>query len=97
LAIENANDTIASEASDFTQRDLMTSLCLLVGLWQVKVKISDTVFRTIFQTLFSMLGFGKLSWILSDVLVSGYTTGAAVHVLGSQVCQLDLSPSYHYL
>ncbi len=54
----------------FTKFELMTALSLLVGLWQLA---------------FSLLRLGRLSWVLSDVLVSGFTTAAAVHVLASQL------------
>ena len=59
-----------SSETQYTEIEIGACLTLMVGVWQV---------------LFSLFKFGKLSWILSDVLVSGYTTGAAVHVLASQL------------
>ena len=59
-----------STSSQFSRLDLMTSLALLVGLW---------------QSGFALLGLGRLSWVLSEVLVSGYTCAAAIHVLASQL------------
>lgn len=50
--------------------EVVIALCLLTGIWQV---------------LFAILTLGKMSWILSDVLVSGYTCGAAFHVITSQL------------
>ena len=53
-----------------TDVDIVIAICLLAGIWQV---------------IFAFLTLGKLSWILSDVLVSGYTCGAAIHVITSQL------------
>ncbi len=50
-----ADDQAQANSSSFTKTELMTSLALLVGLW---------------QTGFAILRLGKLSWILSEVLVS---------------------------
>lgn len=47
-----------------------TAVCFMVGIWQV---------------VLSILKLGSLSVLLSETLVSGFTTGAAVHVLTSQV------------
>ena len=40
------------------------------------------------QLIMSILQLGTLSVLLSDVLISGFTTGAAVHVLTSQLTGL---------
>ena len=37
------------------------------------------------QVIFGVLQFGFITIFLSDALVSGYTTGAAVHVFSSQL------------
>jgi solute carrier family 26 protein len=37
------------------------------------------------QVMMGVLRLGALSVLLSDVLISGFTTGAAVHVLTSQL------------
>lgn len=45
------------------------------------------------------LGLGVVSSLLSETLVSGFTTGAAIHVLTSQVKELlgiTLTGSHHY-
>ena len=41
-----------------------------------------------FQLACALLRVGKFAWILSDILVSGYTTAAAIHVLISQLDSL---------
>ena len=41
-----------------------------------------------FQLVFGMLRLDILSSLLSDSLVSGFTTGAAMHVFASQLPQL---------
>ncbi|XP_022187439.2 solute carrier family 26 member 6-like [Nilaparvata lugens] len=46
------------------------AVCLVVGLWQV---------------LFGVLRFGSISVLMSEFLVSGFTTGAAFLVLTSQL------------
>lgn len=38
--------------------------------------------------LFSILQFGKLSWLFSDIAMSGYTSGAGLHLLVSQLAGL---------
>ncbi|RZF40958.1 hypothetical protein LSTR_LSTR013213 [Laodelphax striatellus] len=47
-----------------------SAVCLVVGLWQV---------------LFGVLRLGSLSVLMSEFLVSGFTTGAAILVLTSQL------------
>lgn len=54
----------------YSNYDLASSLCLLVGLIQLSM---------------ALLRFGFLSAYLSDQLISGFTTGAAVHVFASQL------------
>eukprot|EP00095_Tigriopus_kingsejongensis_P012577 maker-scaffold298_size217389-snap-gene-1.14 protein:Tk12577 transcript:maker-scaffold298_size217389-snap-gene-1.14-mRNA-1 annotation:"solute carrier family 26 member 10-like isoform x3" len=58
------------KSTEYTDIQVVTAVCLLSGIWQLGL---------------SILGLGRLSWILSDVLVSGYTTAAAIHVLVSQL------------
>ncbi len=57
----------------YTPIEVVTTVCLLTGL---------------FQLGFALLKLGKFSWILSEVLVSGYTTAAAIHVFFSQLKSL---------
>jgi solute carrier family 26 protein len=67
-------DIIASNNSEaYTPIQVATAVCFVVGLWQV---------------LLGVCRLGVLSVLLSDTLVSGFTTGAAVHVLTSQVKNL---------
>lgn len=56
-----------------TNLEVATAVCLMVGLWQI---------------LMGVLHLGIVGIILSDHLVSGFTTGAAVHVLTSQLRSL---------
>ncbi|CAL4171388.1 unnamed protein product [Meganyctiphanes norvegica] len=53
----------------YTPQQVAAALALAVGLWQV---------------LLGLLQLGVLSVFLSDMLVKGFTTGAAVHVITSQ-------------
>ncbi|KAK6621366.1 hypothetical protein RUM43_011672 [Polyplax serrata] len=62
-----------SDASVLTPVQVATALCFVVGLWQV---------------VLSLCRLGSLSVLLSRTLVSGFTTGAAVHVFTSQVRNL---------
>ncbi|XP_046405468.1 solute carrier family 26 member 10-like isoform X2 [Ischnura elegans] len=59
--------------SEYTPIEVATCVCFVVGLWQF--------FLGVFK-------LGGLSVLLSDTLVSGFTTGAAVHVATSQVKHL---------
>ena len=47
-----------------------TSLCLATGLWQV---------------ILSVMKFGKLSWLMSEIVLSAFVTAAAFHILTSQL------------
>ena len=40
------------------------------------------------QVLLSILQFGKLSWLFSDIAMSGYTSGAGIHLFTSQLKSL---------
>ncbi|XP_046462788.1 sulfate transporter-like [Daphnia pulex] len=57
----------------YTNLEVATAACFMVGIW---------------QTLMGILRLGILGIILSDHLVSGFTTGAAIHVLVSQTTNL---------
>lgn len=57
-------------SSENDQVSIATGLCLATGLWQI---------------LLACIQLGKFSWILSDVVMSAYTTGAAIHVFTSQL------------
>jgi len=50
--------------------EIVVALSLLSGLWQV---------------IFYIFGLGRFSWVMSSVLVNGYTCGAAFHVATSQI------------
>lgn len=52
---------------------LVGTLCLLTGMWQL---------------VLAAVQFGNFSWVLSDVVMSAYTTGASIHVLSSQLKSL---------
>ncbi|XP_049782755.1 sulfate transporter-like isoform X1 [Schistocerca cancellata] len=63
----------SSESVGYTTIQVATAVCFAVGVWQI---------------LLGVLHLGVVSVLLSDTLVSGFTTGAAVHVLTSQVKNL---------
>ncbi|XP_067854619.1 solute carrier family 26 member 6 isoform X2 [Heptranchias perlo] len=73
--ISSVNDTNGTVTIDAEARDLM----------RVKVAAMVTFLCGIFQILLGMIQFGFVVTYLSDPLVRGYTTGAAVHVLVSQL------------
>lgn len=70
------NDTNSSLALDevtsngYTVIQVATAVAFMCGVWQI---------------ILGILQLGAMSVFLSDMLVSGFTTGAAVHVLTSQV------------
>lgn len=53
--------------------EILTSICILVGLIQV---------------VMSIMRLGMLSLVISDQLVSSFTTGSAIHVVTSQIGSL---------
>lgn len=57
-------------AGDPSKMQVMTSICLLTGLCQI---------------VFGLLHLGVVSLILSDQLISGFSCGAAINVILSQV------------
>lgn len=57
----------------YTPNQVAAIVSLMVGIWEI---------------ILGMLQLGVLSVFLSDMLVSGFTTGAAVHVFTSQVKNL---------
>ncbi|XP_072328985.1 solute carrier family 26 member 6-like isoform X2 [Scyliorhinus torazame] len=73
--IISQNDTNGTATIDIEARDLM----------RVKAATMVTFLCGIFQILLGMIRFGFVVTYLSDPLVRGYTTGAAVHVLVSQL------------
>ncbi|XP_063231486.1 prestin-like isoform X2 [Bacillus rossius redtenbacheri] len=62
-----------SSSGLYTPVQVATAVCFMVGMWQVALGV---------------LRLGVVSVLLSDTLVSGFTTGAAVHVFTSQVSNL---------
>ncbi len=68
----NSTGVLSNETSD-RNLEVATAVCLMVGIWQIVMGICR---------------LGVISIILSDHLVSGFTTGAAVHVLTSQIKNL---------
>ncbi|CAL4108342.1 unnamed protein product [Meganyctiphanes norvegica] len=72
----NLNNTNSSSASEdvtftgYTPVQVATTVAFMCGIWQI---------------VLGMLQLGVLSVFLSDMLVSGFTTGAAIHVMTSQI------------
>ncbi|XP_018015836.1 solute carrier family 26 member 6 isoform X2 [Hyalella azteca] len=54
----------------YTPLQVCVAVAFMVGVWQI---------------LFGLLHLGDMCVLLSDMLISGFTTGAAVHVLSSQL------------
>ena len=69
---KSSNPTTNS-AQMHTNIAYVTSLCLLTGVWQI---------------ILSALRFGKLSWLLSEIVLSAFVSAAAFHILTSQVKSL---------
>ncbi|XP_021947719.1 prestin isoform X2 [Folsomia candida] len=66
-------DDETTPGSPYTSEQIATVISFSVGIWQI---------------LMGTLRLGSLSVLLSAELVSGFTTGAAVHVLTSQIRNL---------
>ena len=73
--IEENRSDYRMAASHITQDKIgyVTSLCLVTGMWQV---------------VLSALKFGKLSWLMSEIVLSAFVTAAAFHILTSQLKSL---------
>ncbi|KAB7497897.1 Prestin [Armadillidium nasatum] len=63
----------ASNGTTYEPTEVASILSFAVGVWMV---------------VFGLLSLGTLSVFLSDMLVSGFTTGCAIHVLTSQIPKL---------
>ena len=74
LLTKNAdNNKLSSHQQIQDKIGYATSLCLVTGLWQV---------------ILSVLKFGKLSWLMSEIVLSAFVTAAAFHILTSQLKSL---------
>ncbi|XP_075218328.1 prestin-like isoform X6 [Lycorma delicatula] len=87
IDVNNSTHLLPNNLTDnqLTPIQVATAVCFIVGLWQV---------------LFGLLHLGSLSVLMSEFLVSGFTTGAAVMVLTSQmkhIFGLKLPPHTGYL
>uniref|UniRef100_A0A674DJX7 Solute carrier family 26 member 6, like 2 n=1 Tax=Salmo trutta TaxID=8032 RepID=A0A674DJX7_SALTR len=69
------NGTNGTAGLDVTARDA----------YRVQIAASTTVLSGLFQVLLGMVRFGFVVTYLSEPLVRGYTTGAATHVVVSQL------------
>ena len=69
MDLNDTNSSLAS-AKSYTAIQVAATVAFMTGIWEI---------------LLGILQLGALSVFLSDMLVSGFTTGAAVHVLTSQV------------
>lgn len=63
----------SDETNNYSPIQIATALCFVVGMWQL---------------FMYFLHLGVASSLLSETLVSGFTTGAAIHVLTSQIKDL---------
>uniref|UniRef100_A0A4W3KAM9 STAS domain-containing protein n=1 Tax=Callorhinchus milii TaxID=7868 RepID=A0A4W3KAM9_CALMI len=75
FVISSDNSTNATLVIDIAARDLM----------RVKVATLLTFFSGVYQIVLGLIKFGFVVTYLSDPLVRGYTTAAAIHVLISQL------------
>lgn len=67
----NASETYdQSNSTDLTRLQVATAVCFMVGIWQL---------------VMGLFKLGILGIVLSEHLVSGFTTGAAIQVLVSQM------------
>ena len=73
FSLSNVSDEAARDTESLTNLEVATVVCFMVGVWQIAMGL----FR-----------LGVVGIILSDHLVSGFTTGAAIHVLTSQIKNL---------
>ena len=74
LVVENTNcSDDLDEDCEYDSVAIVTTIAGMAGM---------------FQLLCALLRVGKFAWILSDILVSGYTTAAAIHVAISQLDSL---------
>ncbi|KAL2103777.1 hypothetical protein ACEWY4_000645 [Coilia grayii] len=73
--MRNATNSSAVEHIDIAARDA----------YRVKVAMATTILSGTFQVLLGLLRFGFVVTYLSEPLVRGYTTGAATHVVISQL------------
>lgn len=62
--------SMAENHSSLSPTQVASAVCFVVGFWQV---------------VMGVLKMGVLSVLLSETLVSGFTTGAAIHVITSQI------------
>lgn len=97
--IANATITQMNETAtgySYSPIEIATLVCFMVGMIQVKItnsrKLSlHTLANNLLialQLLMYVFRLGALSFLLSECLVSGFTTGAAIQVLTSQVKDL---------
>lgn len=90
------------EYYSYTPIQVATAVTLSVGLFQVSYKNSILLYSfvlvtynkeinstmTFFQIIMYIFRLGVISTLLSETLVNSFTTGAAVHVLLSQIKDL---------
>ncbi|XP_058498531.1 solute carrier family 26 member 6 [Solea solea] len=88
VMIGGVTDRLAPD-SDFMIWDNMTNSSIIDTVLRdearVKVAVTVTFMSGLFQILLGLLQFGFVVTYLSDPLVRGYTTGAAIHVIVSQL------------
>lgn len=92
------SDKYSLEEPQYSPVEVVTALCLVAGIVQVHFffyrcrhslslcLITHFIEKHLnFQLVMYLLRLGIISTLLSDVLVSGFTTGAGIHVLVSQI------------
>jgi len=53
--------------------------------WMPEILATIVILVAMWQTVLAICQFGKLSWMFSDIAMSGYTAGAGIHLLTSQM------------
>nr|CAD7577435.1 unnamed protein product [Timema californicum] len=74
-----------SELREYTPIQVATAVTFMVGIYQVRARYSGD---SSYFLLMYILRLGIVCTLLSETLVNGFTTGAAVHVLSSQIKDL---------
>uniref|UniRef100_A0AAQ5Y9N2 STAS domain-containing protein n=1 Tax=Amphiprion ocellaris TaxID=80972 RepID=A0AAQ5Y9N2_AMPOC len=88
VMIGGVTERLAPE-SDFTTWDNVTNSSIVDiaarDAERIRVAVAVTFLSGLFQILLGLVQFGFVVTYLSDPLVRGYTTGAAIHVIVSQL------------
>lgn len=85
-SVNTGNSTIIENTSNLTSTDI--SVESLISVSPITVAVAITFVVGLIQVTMYILRLGVLSSLLSESLVSGFTTGAGIHVIASQAKDL---------